>query len=377
MNILYTCNEYPPYPFGGLGTFVKEMSETLVREGHKVFVFGYYNEIDEAIIENINNVVVYREPYPFTENSFINILKNRILYAKRITDICINETVNIVEAHDTAAWFLFLKYGFTVRLHNGERYFKKRGFLMTFLERTAFLVRRTTLISVSNYNLRLFKKYFKLINPFSKIKVVQNGISNKPIDKIIEKNKEIVFAGTLKPIKGLDLLINAFLLSEKHVENYTLNIYGKDTVFNGESYWEYLLKSVTGLRDYVNQGRIKYHGVVDKHEVLVAFSHSTLCVFPSRYESFGLVVIEAMSMGSIVLYSNQGAAEELINEGINGFLFKNNDANDLQKKINYILSLSEENKNQIAEEAIKTAKKFSMKKCAFESLIIYNDTKKR
>ena len=42
MKILFYCNEYPPYPTGGIGSVTKIVAEELVKRGHEIFVVGYY-----------------------------------------------------------------------------------------------------------------------------------------------------------------------------------------------------------------------------------------------------------------------------------------------------------------------------------------------
>jgi len=49
MKIAYICNEYPPKPHGGIGTFVKTIAEGLVRHGHSVTVIGMAEEADDRM----------------------------------------------------------------------------------------------------------------------------------------------------------------------------------------------------------------------------------------------------------------------------------------------------------------------------------------
>mgnify|MGYP000415492146 CR=1 FL=1 len=55
MNIVYLTNEYPPSSHGGIGNFIKEISESLVNLNNNVTVIGLYNfnKIEYDIIEKI------------------------------------------------------------------------------------------------------------------------------------------------------------------------------------------------------------------------------------------------------------------------------------------------------------------------------------
>jgi Glycosyltransferase len=79
-------------------------------------------------------------------------------------------------------------------------------------------------------------------------------------------------------------------------------------------------------------------------------------VVPSRwYENAPYTIIEAMGLGKIVLATRLGGATELINDGVNGFLFTAGDIDGLSEKLNYILS-HPELKNSIATAAIASVK---------------------
>ena len=58
MKICFICSEYPPALNGGIGTFVKELAENLVAEGHQIKVIGLYP--GESQIEIINGVEIHR-----------------------------------------------------------------------------------------------------------------------------------------------------------------------------------------------------------------------------------------------------------------------------------------------------------------------------
>ena len=69
---------------------------------------------------------------------------------------------------------------------------------------------------------------------------------------------------------------------------------------------------------------IKFTGWKDKNEVRKYMKNSKCLVFPSKwYETAGLTVIEAQTLGIPAIVSKNCAASEFIEEGKNGFLFEN------------------------------------------------------
>ena len=67
------------------------------------------------------------------------------------------------------------------------------------------------------------------------------------------------------------------------------------------------------------------------------YSDFNIVILPSKkFESFGLVVVEAMSCSRAIICSNFGGMKEVIKNKHNGLLFKKNDPIDLAKKINFL-----------------------------------------
>ena len=87
-------------------------------------------------------------------------------------------------------------------------------------------------------------------------------------------------------------------------------------------------------------------------------------VLTSRWEDPGFVIIESMFMKKIVLSSDcKNGPIEIINHGVNGFLFKNYDKNAFLKKFHQIYKMINKNKktiNNIKHKAVETTKMFTL-----------------
>jgi UDP-glucose:(heptosyl)LPS alpha-1,3-glucosyltransferase len=102
------------------------------------------------------------------------------------------------------------------------------------------------------------------------------------------------------------------------------------------------------------------------------YAASDIFVFPTIYEPFGLVIVEAMASGLPVITSRVAGAADLIIDGVNGLLLRApSDVNDLAAKIELLLSNAELRKT-MGERARETAEKFSWDQVVQETLEVYN-----
>ena len=177
LKILFTCNEYPPYPHGGQGVFVKDIAEKLTSMGHKIYVYGLYNDVEVRTILNINGIEVIKDP-DFKKKDLFTSIQRIVMYGRNINSICKINKIDVVEAHDNGGLFLNIKHKpLFVRLHNTAVYIepKKRGRFVKIIEKIAFLVKNVHVIGVSQFVLQRFNFYYKYIRSKS-TSIVYNGI---------------------------------------------------------------------------------------------------------------------------------------------------------------------------------------------------------
>ncbi len=129
----------------------------------------------------------------------------------------------------------------------------------------------------------------------------------------------LLFVGRLESRKGIDTLLAAApAILEKHPAA-VLDIVGDDTVPrpDGTTYKaEFLAQSLPqDLRE-----RIRFHGRVDEEELQRFYARCDVFVAPSRYESFGLVFLEAMVFSKPVIACKAGGASEVVSDGETGIL---------------------------------------------------------
>lgn len=179
------------------------------------------------------------------------------------------------------------------------------------------------------------------------------------------KLKNILTVGRLDPQKGYDMLIDAFAkIAVKHPD-WTLEIFGQ-----GE--WEeYLRKKIEhlNLKNNIFLKGIEYN--LDK-----IYTRGSIYVLSSRYEGFGLVIIEAMTFGlPVVSFDCQHGPNEIITDSVNGFLVAQNDIDKLVEKINILIE-SESIRNEFGHNAINSVQKFSLDEIMPKWIDLFNTLNK-
>ena len=140
----------------------------------------------------------------------------------------------------------------------------------------------------------------------SSIKVLPNSIDIKSISSRTfkkRKKKELLFVGHLIPRKGILDLVKVFLASDFLYQNFSLTIIG-----DGPQ-WDSLSSLVADHRD-----KICLKGAVSNDKLRKLYSFYDILVLPSKNESFGVVVIEALAAGLPCVVTNCGGPEYIIED---------------------------------------------------------------
>lgn len=157
---------------------------------------------------------------------------------------------------------------------------------------------------------------------------------------------DFTYIGSLGKHKGVDTLINAF----KNIDddNIRLNLIGK-------GYDEEEFKQLA-----TDDKRIIFHGFVDNERIKEYYRKSNVIVIPSIcYDNSPLVIYEGFTTGTPVIGSNIGGIPELVEDGINGYLFEAGDINDLKDKMLNVIN-DKESLNELENNAFNSIAPNSM-----------------
>ena len=164
------------------------------------------------------------------------------------------------------------------------------------------------------------------------------------------KEKRLISVGRLSKEKGPEDLVKIFnLLSKKHPD-WHLDIIG-----DGEEREKIELY----IKNHKLEEKITLHGFQNKDYIDEYLHKSSLYIMTSLTESFGIVLLEAMSHGiPCVAFSSAEGAREIITSGKNGYLIKNRNYSAMIKKIEDIMKKDDVRK-QLGKEARKSIKKYT------------------
>ncbi len=196
------------------------------------------------------------------------------------------------------------------------------------------------------------KEFYKDKMRKSKCKCVfiPNAIDYLPKEEASLNEKRLISVGRLAKEKGqLDLL----KIYSKTIEKYPdwkLDIIGDG---NERDVLEKYIKK-HNLED-----KVILHGFKDKDYIDKMLNKSSIYLMTSFTESFGIVLIEAMSHGlPCIAFSSAEGAREIINSGQNGYLIKNRNFNAFEKKVADLIE-DKETRKKIGRQGRITAQKYT------------------
>jgi len=197
------------------------------------------------------------------------------------------------------------------------------------------------IIVLSKYDQERFKKELNV-----QTEVIYNPLTIEPKGKGSPEYKKFLTIGRFSPLhKGFDILINAFALFAKQSQDWTLDIVG-------EGPEEEMLRSLISKHNLEKRITIyPFTKEVGKH-----YESASVYVLSSRWEGFGLVLVEAMSYGLPIISSYLPVTKELLEDKDVGVFFENENVTDLAEKM---LSITQNRNTETTScNAIEYSKQF-------------------
>ncbi|MBS3050558.1 MAG: glycosyltransferase family 4 protein [Candidatus Aenigmarchaeota archaeon] len=145
-----------------------------------------------------------------------------------------------------------------------------------------------------------------------KVQILHSGIDTQYINSVREKGKDgsIVYIGRLVPQKNIDGLIRAYAQLPREMRSHELKIIGEGS----ERPKLEALATSLGVN-------VLFTGKIESHEdVLRELKKASLFVLPSKRESFGITILEAMCCGVPVISTPTEGPSDHIKNGETGFL---------------------------------------------------------
>ena len=171
----------------------------------------------------------------------------------------------------------------------------------------------------------------------------------------------ILYVGSRSNYKNFEKFIESYSLSEKLKKDFSLIIFGgENPKLNGLN----ILKKFN-----IKKNKFKFING-SNNDLKHYYKNVRLFVYPSRYEGFGIPLIESMRMGCPVISSDGGALKEIGGDGIS--YFNPDDTENIKYKLESLIYDNSKLDN-IIDYGYERCKKYSWKKCAAETYDIYDN----
>lgn len=189
---------------------------------------------------------------------------------------------------------------------------------------------------------------------FTNATVIPNPIANIQNSNVSDcMSKKVIAVGRYVHQKGFDMLISAWQnVSEKHPD-WILNIYGEGDL--KENYQQQITQLGLSESCFLKE---PVKNIFDK------YAESSIFLLSSRYEGFGMVIIEAMSCGlPVVSFSCPCGPKDIISDGDNGLLVEPNNILQFSNKINYLIE-NEKFRANMGNHSLLSAEKYKIENIA-------------
>ena len=185
-----------------------------------------------------------------------------------------------------------------------------------------------------------------------------SGIPEKYIERV-ERDfnsgvRRFVFVGSLYELKNVDVTMRA-LRQAMGDKDFTFDIVGG----GAESDNLHRLAKELGI-----ENKVVFHGQMKRDDAQQIVREADCFIMVSSREAFGLVYVEAMAKGCIVIGTKGQGIDGIVKNGENGFLCKARDIEGLAQMVKHIVGLTPIELKLVSENAVATAKELTDRKVA-------------
>jgi glycogen(starch) synthase len=400
MRIAYFSTEYPPQIYGGLGVYADNISHQLTLLGQRISVFTWGNET-LPVHEIADGVEVFRKnPVPMKDGMEIFLSSQTLAWGTGLRFLLDFFSYNQLSAADLLAegpfdlcvaqdW-LGLPAGMAGRRARVPMIYHVHGLevgrsenpnsQLVALEKRGSEV--ADLVITVSEAMKLQLEGMGVSG--DKVRVCYHGVDAKFLDPdrvdpkhlvdlkrkygLKEDDIIVLFMGRLEPVKGIIQLFSAIPTVVAMHPKVKLLVVGKGSLEDWARSEAEHLGSVILVTDFLDAEEKMYH-----------YALADLCVFPSLYEPFGIVALEAAAMGKPAVVGAAGTSglREIVEnpaaEKPTGVHVNPRDPRDLAWGINFALTEPERLREWGRNARARVLGKFTWRKAAEKTLEIYKE----
>lgn len=358
----FVTQDYPPGQNGGIARYFAQFAKTLAAEGHHVHVLTKAN--GPATVDFEEGVWVHRvnvRYFPLPEVSPIapHVVPGHIwsythTMLEEVRAINQRRKVDVVYCPlwdcEPLGFVLDGQFPLIVALQTTMRFWldsqplkrEDEAWMQTFghpiVAMEEYILERAPYFhSISRAIARDIRKQYQAQIPDDKVYYAPLCLEDwslgiTPAQASSERNVKLLFVGRLESRKGIDVLLDAIPAVLKRFPHAILDIVGDDTIPkpDGSTYKSEFLK-----RDLPPSimSRIVFHGRAEEQALREFYRDCDIFIAPSRYESFGLIFLEALMFGKPVIGCDAGGGPEVVTDGETGYLISPGDVQGLTDAI--------------------------------------------
>lgn len=364
---------------GGAERYLYHLSRELAQRGHEVHIFACTGEEVVNKNDNFSGKLIFRTVFAWGGAGFLRALS----FAFSVRRLLQKERFDVIHSFDRTLYQdiyragdgchrEWLKTSLGISSSLWERFsvcLNPLHPVLLFLERNLFRNCKRIIAISRGGKEEIIRNYG--VSP-SKITVIYNGVDSEEFNPqkaifreevraklgLSQDDKIILFVGSGFRRKGLRALIESMAYLKK--KNTKLLVVGKDK----QGQYLRLVKKL-GL-----QGKVIFAGGLPETNKL--YAAADIFAFPTLYEPFGNVCLEALASALPLIVSRSSGAAEIITEGQEGFLLDNpRNAREIAEKID--LALDAETWKNLSKNARELAGKYTWEKNVDLTLKIYEE----
>ena len=365
------------YKLGGAENLAIKLVEDLNEKGVEADLLIFYRDLNyirqiDLVSEKINNVF------------FLNLKPNTfdlcsIKAIRNMRKIIYNNNYDIIETSDLktslftsiALRFMTLSTRHVFGVHKIFESSEKKGLKVLFWYWILKFDKRLSVYTVSNYAKKHWETFFHI--PPNKATTIYNCVTDDFFQNSLDKLKYrtllgipgdahvLIFVGRLVTFKGFDKI--TYALSSNFIKD---NIY---LIYLGDVDPQYVASSeklesdevLLNLKCHIDKYRLERNVLFLGHrtDVREIMAVADVLVHPTIKESFGLVLVEAMALGLLIVASNKQAIPEILSD-TDSILIDPNNLDEIKNSVLNLLSMSNSEKEKMRIKGYKRANNFKL-----------------
>ncbi|MEE8204720.1 MAG: glycosyltransferase family 4 protein [Dehalococcoidales bacterium] len=360
-----------PYDFahpGGVVNHILALDRQFTRMGHDVRVIAPASQGVPTIGDRF---IPIGRPRPIPASGSICRITISLWLAPRIKKVLAREKFDIIHLHEPFMPMLcsaVLRYSETANIGTFHAYHGSPGYNFGWPISALILYRRRRKlmgkIAVSRPAMNFASNHIP-----GHYDIIPNGVDLEhftpdvaPIERFRDGKVNILFVGRLEKRKGLDHLLKAYRQVKAEVPESRLIVVGPGTRLR-KKYEKHVRRS--GLKDVVFAGYTSYDELPRYYKTADIF-----CTPATGRESFGIVLLEAMAVGTPVVATNIDGYAGVMTQGKEGLMVPPKHDTELARALLLLMS-DEPLRRQMGARGMATAQQYDWKKIARQVFELY------